>query len=389
MLCNYAVVDLTKANANVLYELGVRHGIRPHSTVLIFGRGTRLPFDVAPLRGLPYSINNLGAPATPDEDRSALAERLVSCRDPVEDSPLFQLVADWPRPDIARLKTDQFRQMVEYSRKYKEKLRAARKLGPGAVQAVECELNVRDADPAIVVDLFLSYRAVKAWQSMVDLVSRMSPVVARTVLVREQFAFALNRLGRLDEAERVLCDVIEEHGPSSETNGLLGRVYKDRWEDASKSGRNAEARGYLRKAIQSYLVGYESDMRDAYPGINAVTLMEMDAPVDERQSELLPVIRYAVKRRLTSKLPDYWDHATLLELSVLANDSSAAHDALADALATIREVWEPETTSRNLRLIREARTKRGQPGDWIVEIERELNEAAGSSSRGPDISGNG
>jgi hypothetical protein len=32
MLCDYAVADLTTANANVFYELGVRHGIRPYST---------------------------------------------------------------------------------------------------------------------------------------------------------------------------------------------------------------------------------------------------------------------------------------------------------------------------------------------------------------------
>jgi len=39
---------------------------------------------------------------------------------------------------------------------------------------------VKDADPAIIVDLFLSYRAVEAWQEMIDLVERMSPVLART-----------------------------------------------------------------------------------------------------------------------------------------------------------------------------------------------------------------
>jgi len=45
MLCDYVVADLTTANAGVLYELGVRHGLRPHSTVLIFAGGRRLPFD--------------------------------------------------------------------------------------------------------------------------------------------------------------------------------------------------------------------------------------------------------------------------------------------------------------------------------------------------------
>jgi len=29
ILCEYAVADLTTANANVFYELGIRHAIRP------------------------------------------------------------------------------------------------------------------------------------------------------------------------------------------------------------------------------------------------------------------------------------------------------------------------------------------------------------------------
>ena len=375
MLCDFAVADLTTANANVYYELGVRHGIRPHSTVLIFGKGMRLPFDVASLRGLPYTIDSLGAPETPDDDRKALAKRLIECRNPVEDSPLFQLVTDWPKPDLARLKTDRFRELVEYSRKYKEKLRSARDKGVDAVAEVEQELNVRDTDPGIVIDLFLSYRAVKAWQEMVDLVPKMSPIVAHTVMVREQLGFALNRLGHREDAELVLQKLIAEHGSNSETNGLLGRVYKDRWEDALKARQAIVARGYLRKAIGVYLAGFEADWRDAYPGINAVTLMEMDEPVDPRQAELLPVVRYAVQRRLADKTPDYWDHATRLELSVLAEDQQASQDALADALAAVREKWEPETTARNLRLIRQARERRQIDVAWIAELEAQLERA--------------
>ena len=375
MLCEYAVADLTTANANVFYELGIRHGIRPHSTVLIFGKGMRLPFDVAPLRGLPYALDTQGAPETPAIDRKALADRLIASRDPVEDSPLFQLVTDWPKPDLARLKTDSFRKLVEYSQKYKERLRAAREGGVDAVTEVENDLTIQDADPAVVIDLFLSYRAVKAWQKMVDLVPKMSPIVSRTVMVREQMGFALNRLGRADEAETVLQGVIADHGPSSETNGLLGRVYKDRWEKSVRAKQTAAARGYLRKAIGTYLAGFEADWRDAYPGINAVTLMEMDDPVDPRQAELLPVVRYAVKRRLTTNAPDYWDHATNLELSALAGDKQASENALGDALAAVREKWEPETTARNLRLIREAREKRGVDVAWIADLEAELQSA--------------
>ena len=46
--------------------------------------------------------------------------------------------------------------------------------------------------------------------------------------------------------------------------------------------------------------------------------------------------------------------------------------ALADALAAVREPWEPETTARNLRLIREARERRGDAPSWADEIENEL-----------------
>lgn len=383
LLCDYAVADLTTANPNVFYELGIRHGIRPHSTVLLFGKGMRLPFDVAPLRALPYTIDALGNPSTVDCDRNALAARLIECRNPIEDSPLFQLVGDFPRPDIARLKTDTLRDLVEYSQKYKAKLSAARKEGPEAVKRIEQELNIRDTDPAVVVDLFLSHRAVENWLAMVELVPKMSPILARTVLVREQLGLALNRLGRREEAETILLKLIEERGPSSETNGILGRVYKDLWKDSKNSGNASASNGYLRKAITTYLEGFESDWRDAYPGVNAVTLMEMDNPVDPRQAELLPVVQYAVKRRLESKRPDYWDYATLLELAVLKNDRSAAKKALSDALAAVRESWEPKSTWSNMRMIREVREQRGHDIIWIEEIENELNREGGETHRSP------
>lgn len=376
MLCDYAIADLTTANANVFYELGIRHGIRPYSTILIFGQGSRLPFDVAPLRGIPYRLDARGLPTAPDADRQMLAGRLTDCRSPVEDSPLFQLVSEWPRPDIARLKTDRFRELVAYSRTIKRKLEIARTTGVGAVAAVQAELVLADADPAIIVDLFLSYRAIKAWQHMVDLVCAMPTLVAETVLVQEQLGLALNRLGRWDEAENVLRAVIVAHGPSSETNSILGRVYKDRWEAAAATREHAAARGFLRRAIDTYLAGFEADWRDAYPGINAVTLMEMSDPVDARQADLLPVVRYAVKRRLAGKTADYWDHATLLELAVLARDQEQAEIALADALASVREIWELETTARNMHLIREKRKDRGLDVSWIVKIEKALGRTS-------------
>lgn len=132
------------------------------------------------------------------------------------------------------------------------------------------------------------------------------------------------------------------------------------------------ARGYLRKAIAAYLKGFESDWRDAYPGINLVTLMELQDPPDSRGQKILPVVPYAVDRRIASGNADYWDYASQLELAVLTNDQYLAASALSDALAAVREQFEPKTTTRNLRLIREARERRGEDGSWIQEIEKEL-----------------
>lgn len=379
ILCEYAVADLTTANANVFYELGLRHGIKPASTVLIFAEGSALPFDVGLLRGMPYGLGGDGAPSQAETDGAALTQRLIAARSGDVDSPIFHLVEGFP--DIQHLKTDVFRDRVDYSRRMKDRLRAARESGPKAVAAIEAELaalpgGLADAEAGVVVDLFLSHRAVSEFGAMVDLVPRMAPPLAATPLVQEQLGFALNREDRPDEAEEVLKDLIASRGPSSETCGILGRVYKDRWEAAAKAGDGLAARGWLKRAIATYLAGFEADWRDAYPGVNAVTLMELQEPPDPRREDLIPVVRYAVERRMAAGRPDYWDHATLLELAVLGCDEGLAEQALADAITAIREIWEPETTVRNLRLIREARERRGDGVAWADAIEKELGRRA-------------
>lgn len=373
LLCEYAVADLTTANANVFYELGVRHAYRPWSTVLIFAEGGRLPFDVAMLRGLPYKLDG-GRPADVEAARAALTARLRAAKAGEQDSPVFELL-DWlPSPGpVAHSKTDTFREQAEYSIEAKEKLAAARREGADRLREVRRELEPVDrCDAGVLIDLYLSFRAVKAWDDMIALAQRMPAPIRQTAMVQEQLGFALNRAGRGEEAERVLLELLETRGPSSETYGILGRVYKDRWEAALARGSRAEARGQLQKAIEAYLRGFEADWRDGYPGINAVTLMELREPPDPRREALVPVVRYAVERKIASGTPDYWDYATRLELAVLAGESDGAEAALAEALAAVRETWEPETTARNLRLIREARERRGEAPGWAKEIEDEL-----------------
>lgn len=126
------------------------------------------------------------------------------------------------------------------------------------------------------------------------------------------------------------------------------------------------------QAIETYLEGFEADWRDAYPGINAVTLMEIAG--DPRRHALAPVVRYAAERRLARKgQADYWDYATRLELALLADDEQGAKDALGDAMGHVREQWELETTARNLRHIADARAARGSGAAGVGAVLAEFS----------------
>jgi|SRR6478609_2331873 len=387
LLCDFALADLTTANPNVFYELGVRHAVRPATTLAIFARHQSLPFDIAYLRSLSYELGEGNRFTTSEASalRGALTRRLTELRkvareDAASDSPIFQLLTDYGAPDIQRLKTDVFRDRVRYATGVKRELAEARQAGDvEALKSIEGRLGALDGiEAGVLVDLFLSYRAARGYTQMVELYEKLPAVLRRSVLVREQLGFALNRLGKWREALSELEGVVNERGPSSETCGLIGRVYKDRWADARKAGNPEQAGGFLDKAIDAYMKGFEADWRDAYPGINAVTLLDIrgDERSQKRKAEVLPVVRFAVMQRLKSSKPDYWDYATLLELAVLEGDQESSQQYLGDALANMRETWEPETTANNLKLIREARQQRGINQAWLSEIVNSLSLAS-------------
>lgn len=372
VLCEYAVADLTTANPNVFYELGIRHATRPWSTVLIYREGRPLPLDVALATALPYRLDKNGAPERLEATRDALAGRLVAARGGSVDSPIFQLLVDFPPPKLDHARVDTLREQLRASSAEQERIEEARWDGPEALRRIEVQLGaIADTDADIVLSLFLAYRAVGAWTMMIELVETMAAPLRETRVVREQLAFALNRAKNWRRAEAILRSLLDDR-QSSETYGLLGRIYKDRW-DELRTSEPVRARGFLEKAIDAYLGGFRADWRDPYPGINAVTLMELRDPPDERLADLLPVVRWSAARGLESDDADYWTYATQLELAVLAEDRAATERALGRALAAVRERFEPETTARNLRLIREKRAERGTlPPAWILDVEEAL-----------------
>jgi hypothetical protein len=381
--CEFLVADLTTANAGVCYELGIRHAVQPHTTVLIHAaKSAQIPFDLDQLNCVQYRLSPQGLPEYEAKYRAILTNRLSATGKEV-DSPIFQMVPHHHKaeqPKNGHL-WDKLQQAAELS----QSLAQARRSGGEAVREVETRLgDLAQADSGLVIELFLSYRAVNWWSEMIDLTRRIPPTLTATVLVQEQLGLALNRAGRGEEAELVLRDLINRRGPSSETYGILGRVLKDRWETALNAGDLEAAKDLLERAADAYLKGFESDWRDAYPGVNAVTLMELKRPPDPRRREILPVVYYAVEQRIRSGSADYWDYSALLELTVLANDEAKGADALGRSLAWVREAWEPRTTARNLRLIREARQRRdAEVPAWTERAESELLKAADRGTARP------
>ena len=241
---------------------------------------------------------------------------------------------------------------------------------------IETELAPPDtADSAILVDLFLSYRAEGAWRDMCRLYEILPLTLKRAVMIREQYGLALNRLKMRAEALSVLEDIEATQGPSSETCSLIGRVYKDLWQDRESDGDLVGAELFLGAAIDAYRRGFKADWRDAYPGINLVTLLDLEgktASLTER-NKLLPIVTFAAEQRVEQGSPDYWDYATLLELAVLGENKRDADRHLHDALERVTERWQTESTANNLQLLQRYRRRRQQDVEWMHSLVSRLS----------------
>ena len=367
------VFDVSTANANVLYELGIRHGLRAQTTMIICSQTTRLPWDLSNLRVLMYQLNSTGRPENPEAFQRNFTEH-VRKRQQYEqaDSPVYALFPELQPPALGKLAQETRPDALAQTEEIRQRIAAARRLGIDELRDVDKTLGDLSGIPSdITLTLFDAYRSKGAWSDLIELARRAPPAIASSTRVREQLALALNRTGRGDEAERMLQEILSSSGDSSETWGLLGRIYKDRWNSAAD---REGSRRLLDQAIHAYVRGFETDWRDPYPGVNAVTLMTLREPPDPRLEELLPVVLYAVKRRLATSSSDYWDAATLLELYVLSQNKDEARKILPRVLAEAREAWQSQSTARNLQLIATAFERRKLDVGWVTEICQQLDK---------------
>ena len=366
LLAEFVVADMTTANANVFYELGIRHAAKPQTTIPIFATVAAPPFDVNLVRAIPYDLRNDGSLSEESAQQliAALTERINSAlTGPVsQDSPLFSLFPEFPGIEMSHELTDVFRDRVDYSRTFRDALATARSVQPrknavAALKAIEEDLG----DPLLIergvlIDLFLSYRAVEAWDDMVALYDRMPAVTQEAALCRQQAALALNRRNAAGDRERAMSSIkrlIDDIGPSAESYGILGRIYKDMCAEAQSAG-SPRAGGYLDLAIEAYTEGFEAEPSDFYPGTNAITLLLKRNRDGDRDKidYLAPLVTFAAVRRGGERSEDYWTVATVMELAVVSRDYDMAERCLNRAVALPGlESWMLKTTRNNLELV--------------------------------------
>jgi hypothetical protein len=387
LLSEYVVADLTLSNPNVFYELGIRHAVKPFTTVPIYAKIHPLPFDVDMVRAIGYNLKKgILSKEAAKNLKAELTKRIQQAINgpQANDSPLFELIPKFPAIELPYEVTHSFIERVSHDREFHERLDKA-KLKPSnqerciALLKIKQKLgDLRPVQASILLDLMLSFRSVEAWNEMTDLCESFPDHLKNNIFVRQQWAFSLNRRnkpGDRDKAVSLLTEVMKEYGPDPETLGILGRIHKDRYREA-KEKRSIMASAALDDSISTYTEGFESDPRNYYPGINAITLLieKGDEEALKKAEELAPLVSFAVARCGGVSSGNYWDLATVLELNCISSDWFSAVKVLPKVLDKAKESWMLKSTLGNLMMLKQARICQGLDTEKLQEIINEFEK---------------
>jgi tetratricopeptide (TPR) repeat protein len=382
------IADLSTHNANVLYELGVRHAMRRGRTLLISARG-RLPGNIGYAQALWYE---------PDESGRLTGESAASFRDvlqatirqsqrtTISDSPIYEFFPDLQVILPPELESDRPRRATptKSRRGFAQNVVESPAQAMGDLQKSEEEVRrAPEADPVEYLNLLRKYRDLSEWDRVITLANDAPSAVAASPEVQQLLALTLNRRGAPGDQDRAIAlmeQLVKETGGDGETFGILGRIYKDRYERAKKRDDPKSAAENLERALQHYRAGFDKNPKDYYPGINVVTLLLQrdDAAARAEIDAILPRVRAALQEKREAGRLDFWDLATDLQLAAVARDWPGAEEAARLAAAQFPSAWMLETTLRDLRAFGEKLT---DPSDRhrLGEILAILRQAAAPS----------
>lgn len=352
------IADITSSNANVFYELGIRHALRRGRTILI-SAGGKQPANISLLPVLFYQLDGTGRVIGADEFRSQLQSFVRQTQQTTaSDSPIFEFFPDLEvtlPPDMERKPRRRGPRLTKNQREFVQSVLESPAQARGDLERSEAEFRgAPEADPSAFMDLLKRYRDLSEWDRVVGLADDAPPEIRESPEVRNLLVLALNRrngTGDQDRAISLMEQQIAETGGDSESFGILGRIYKDRYDQAKERGDSDEATRNLDKAIETYRNGFDKNPRDYYPGINVVNLLLQRGGEGARKEleELVPRVRTAVQAKLEGDRVTFWDLATDLQLAAVARDWPRAEQRASAMMAQSPAEWMLETTRRDIR----------------------------------------
>ncbi len=269
LVADLVIADISVHNANVYYELGVRHALRPRTTILIRARADVVPFD---LRTDRYVVYDEQAPAAAAEALSrAVAQSLAA---EGVDSPVFLLL-----PTLEASDPDHFHPVpTEFS----QAVRAAERAGDAPMLAVlgeEAEGFDWDLSALRLVGeaqfrlgVWIDARAT--WAAIRERRRDDPQADLRLGTVLQRLA---DPAGSTAAIERVIDRPELTADQFAEALALLARNAKERWvaewTDAPSRAAAALRSPFLETALGHYDDAFSADQNHWYSGINALALV--------------------------------------------------------------------------------------------------------------------
>jgi hypothetical protein len=322
LTADVVVADLSTYNSNAIYELGVRHALRPYTTITIAEKELKYPFDLNHI--VIRSYEHLGKDVGGDEAkrmRKELRDAItVILAKPRADSPIYTYIKNLTPPQIEE---------------------AARSLARGATSP---GLSPVAADNTQRVSSLMEAAALAKrdgdWDGARDLYTQVRKIMRDPKRRRPEDHYIIQQLAlatykckkpnaatALRNARDLLMILGPEKTHDPETLGLLGAVWKRLYE---LNPRNREA---LEKAIESYEHGFHVK-NDYYNGINLAYLLQVRASISSGDEAVADcVFAQQVRKKVASicqdmnlqRLPKderYWVAATLEEAYVGLGDEA-------------------------------------------------------------------
>lgn len=243
------IADISTLNANALYELGIRHALRPQTTIIISEEGTEFPFDINHLSIISYKHlgEDIGVSES-DRFKGELRNKISSVIDNDKiDSPVYTFIPDLVPPKF---------KANNLVKKVPDASRNAKSLSE-LVKLAEDAKNNKD----FISSKWYLNRAIQLDGSNLFLKQRLALVTYKSKEPTQK--------NSLYQSISILNSINNIKSSNKETLGLSGAVHKRLFELEGDIDHLNEALSYYSRSF--YL------NKDYYAGINAAYLFTLRA----------------------------------------------------------------------------------------------------------------